>query len=356
MPLALLAHLELPSMDSTESRDFFIAGLGAVVSSLTGLQINIGATQIHLRPSIDSHWPGWLECWSTEPLTDIQARIQQSTLLPDVSGQARLSCEYSGDGRTRVQVQRAPEGITHDTEGAHPGGSGTLITLTRAVYHVHSRLLRPLHEFFSSALLLQPGELELSDGSCVVWFNSGQQLVFAEADPSSLEPQPDADDRGAGSDGGRLTVAVFVDSVRGFRDTWEAAMRHCGSSGGTDGAEGSSTWEAVSTSGAFRVRTPLALLDLEVRSLAHAECPLPRRDLVAAAVPVPTAPAFANWPPLPPLPFEHRGIPRSTGNFGESAREIALASRRSNRSKRAAEEDADEDQARPAQAPRRDGW
>ena len=55
MPLALLAHLELPSMDSTESRDFFIAGLGAVVSSLTGLQINIGATQIHLRPSIDSH-------------------------------------------------------------------------------------------------------------------------------------------------------------------------------------------------------------------------------------------------------------------------------------------------------------
>ena len=112
----------------------------------------------------------------------------------------------------------------------------------------------------------------------------------------------------------------------------------------------------MSTSGAFRVRTPLALLDLEVRSLAHAECPLPRRDLVAAGVPVPTAPAFANWPPLPPLPFEHRGIPRSTGNFGESAREIALASRRSNRSKRAAEEDADEDQARPAQAPRRDGW
>ena len=194
-----------------------------------------------------------------------------------------------------MHVQQAPEGITQDTEGSHAGGSGTLITLTRAIYRVPPRLLGPLHEFFSSALLLQPGEVELSEeavehgggasyGSCVVRFNSGQQLVFAEADPNSVEPPPEADDRSA--DGGRLSVAVFVDSVRGFRDTWEAAMRHRSSSGGgTDGADdGGSTWEAASTSGAFRVRTPLAALDVEVRSLAHAECPLPRRDLAAAGV------------------------------------------------------------------------
>ena len=41
----------------------------------------------------------------------------------------------------------------------------------------------------------------------------------------------------------------------------------------------------------------------------------------------PVAPAFANWPPLPPFPFPERGIPRATGTFGESAR--ALAARRS---------------------------
>ena len=49
----------------------------------------------------------------------------------------------------------------------------------------------------------------------------------------------------------------------------------------------------------------------------------PVRTSVAAGVPVPVAPAFANWPPLPPLPFESKGIPHSVGTFGESAVQVA---------------------------------
>lgn len=317
MPFALLAGIEL-----SLPADFLVA-LGAVESSSSATHINIGSTQIH---TVGAEWPGWLECWSVEPLPIIMERLQQIHGNSCSLESALLICGCRGI--TRVHVQAAPEGITCDTEGSHPGGSGTLITLTRAVMLVPPACLALLHDFFTSKLLLGPGEVELSpaysDGSfkshscCTVRFNSGQLLVFVEADDPNLLLQP--------SSAEPLTITVYADSVAGFRESWEASQ-HVGCGGSKSAANGGDrdgAWEATSAAAAFRVRTPIAILDLEVRSLAHVACPLPRRDLVAAGVPVPTAEAFKNWPPLPPLPFEQRGIPRMAGgSFGDSAREIA---------------------------------
>lgn len=271
-------------------------------------------------------------CRSTESLLALHARAVQTDscakLLEDADGEV-LVCQ-SPCHTAMVYVRRAPVGITRDLEGDHPGGSGTLITLTRAVFILgHSGKTDELAAFLGPIFTSEGSSIELDrlpagkgmQTSARASFSSGQRLVFTHGDGLAQRKQ-----LRAAEEESRGAVAVYVDSLAGFRAAHDEAV--IAASAATKSGRpfcnvDPDRWDKVGAANMFRLRLQDVGLDLEVRSLAHPSCPASRKDLVAAGVPVPVAPAFANWPPLPPLPFESKGIPHSVGTFGESAVQVA---------------------------------
>ena len=381
MSLFLFEHVRLAVTDEEAAREYFITGLGGVEGTAPSdeLCVNIGASQFILTiGSRCSQWPGHIECWTTEPLEKVQSRMchmSPSQLVNDAGGSQLLLCDCPF-GANRFVLRRAPSGITCDTEGVHEGGLGTLISVTRAVHDVYPGEASALHDFFSRVISAETDLATSSSGgggggggdrcTCTVWFSSGQQLIFAEA-----EEQP-PERPGATNHHPAAVCAIIIGTMSDFRaahDACEAA----GAAGGllaersscplsADGvvdaqaaeasrlAHGSTAWEEANAACCFRVRPASARgrLEIEFRSVGHPACPLTRKDRVAGGAQVPAAPALLNWPPLQPLPFAQRGIPRSTGAFGEAAVEIA-STRRSG--KRAAHESVRSTAgAEPAQA------
>ena len=338
MPLAVLSQVVLPSVaDEHRAHGLYVTGLGGricLADDGNGLTLNIGASQLRFEPCrvAPSYGPGWepvLEFWTTEALEALHHRI--GTECPSFIDEATCLRCHDSCASAGLVVRPAPPGLMEDPEGSHPGGSGSLISLTRVAYAVPLQAASMLHDLFASVFALSGSDVLLGEDSCsreccTIRFASGQELVFAEVTegrPSDCSPScHDATSHRAPA----LALGCYVDSLDGFREAYEAACRFGDCRVAAHPSAGTG-WAEAHTRGLFRLIPRDTNLQIEVRSLAHPACPLPRRDLVAAGVPVATAPALANWPPLPPLPFAERGIPRCTGTFGESARELAQSRR-----------------------------
>ena len=350
MPLALLEHLRLDVPNRQIAHAFFCTALGGKEASCDDhvLRVNIGASQLHLRhqhdapdgpkPVAASQWGGRLELWSREPLEAIATRLQAVGHKPSISvdggGNKLLSvdCPWGND----FVVRTAPAGFDPSLHGAHPGGNGALIALTRAVRIVQPGVASRLHAFFAEVFgakcELAPHGDEPPTAHCLVRFNSGQQLIFDER-PSA----PDAADD--------CKLALCIDTLPAYQAAFAACERADAVAASAESG-GVVTWAEAEASGSFSLAalgrtlaaddaagaaSPAALvLETEIRSVQHPACPLTRADIVAGGGRVDTPAAFANWPPLKPPPHAKPGvirIPHGRGGFGAAARELAAERR-----------------------------
>ena len=153
MPLALLEHVNLNVPDREQALAFYVTGLGGVLNPNTTndrqLHVNVGASQFHLllkssfasgiQPvSAAQVWAGHMELWSRETLEAIQLRLtslgcawNREEASPASAGKPHLLC--SCPWGNRFIVRTAPTSFNPAAQGSHPGGSGTLIALTRCV-------------------------------------------------------------------------------------------------------------------------------------------------------------------------------------------------------------------------------
>ena len=198
-----------------------------------------------------------------------------------------------------------------------------MVSLTRAVHHIPPGAAAAISETFARGLGATVEPVATDGGGCIVWFESGQSLVFVESSDVLV--------LSAGEAAASTTAWIYMESIRSFRAAFDACACQKADDGYDDAPSPPVDWGAAQSACAFCMRvpdTPTAppVLWIEVRSVAHPDCPMPRKDRVAGGWQAPVAPAFANWPPLPPLPFPEKGIPRATGTFGESARALARRS------------------------------
>ena len=387
MPLRLLEHVILKITDADVARSFYSA-LGAVVSPVnsddeSSLDVNVGASQVRLclQPCGGDavlSWPGCISVWSCEELGNVWARVQ--TLAASHAAcspgcwhtSANLSSSDAVDCTLCVTcpwgnkflIKRAPEGLTDDPEGARPGGTGTLISLTSLEHFVRPGAAAPLHAFWSRTFGADAASLKgMHDDAriqqCRVHMISGQRLLFTESPNAPLV----ADSAGDDATGGCFRVALCLDTLVSFDD----AFRSCAAAGAL---ESNAELDRASEVGLFRIvdmgsiqqraatrlgqrarpaglpaldlssgmgipvagsamappplpPPPVCGLVVEVRSVAHSGCPLTREARVAGGAAVEAAAGLADWPALRPLPFADRGIPHSAGSFGAAAIELA---------------------------------
>ena len=214
MPLRLLEHVILKITDADVARSFYSA-LGAVVSPVnsddeSSLDVNVGASQVRLclQPCGGDavlSWPGCISVWSREELGNVWARVQ--TLAASHAAcspgcwhtSANLSSSDAVDCTLCVTcpwgnkflIKRAPEGLTDDPEGARPGGTGTLISLTSLEHFVRPGAAAPLHAFWSQTFGADAASLKgMHDDAriqqCRVHMISGQRLLFTESPNAPL--------------------------------------------------------------------------------------------------------------------------------------------------------------------------
>ena len=350
MPLALLEHLRLDVPSRQIAHEFYCTALGGKEASSDDhvLRINIGASQLHLRhqhdapdgpqPVAASQWAGRLELWSREPLETIALRLQavgqQPSISADGGGNKLLSvdCPWGND----FVIRTAPAGFDPSLHGAHPGGNGALIALTRAVRIVQPGAASRLHAFFAEVFgatcELAPHGDQPPTAHCLVRLSSGQQLIFDERASAPDE----ADD---------CKLTLCMDTLQAYQAAFAACERADAVAASAESG-GALTWAEAEASGSFSlaalgrmlgadddagVASPAALvLETEIRSVQHPACPLTRADIVAGGGRVDTPAAFANWPPLKPPPHAKPGvirIPHGRGGFGMAARELAAERR-----------------------------
>ena len=390
MPLSLLAHIALEHACSTEcERAFWVDGLGGVLSPSASeeLRINVGASQIRLRQGAAHVWAGHLELWTCEALQllydrllkqcetviapmlqhEEQTSLEMPELLDDRNG-LRLLC-YCPSGNMLL-IRAAPPTYHTYTHGSHPGGIGGLVAITRAVHHVALGAASPLRTCWTqllgcsrAELVERPGGVG-SNGECiqasahvVISFASGQQIIFDE--------RPDAEtlDKHASAARG-YHLAVYVDTLSAYQATFEAVeeagLLHANPQY-TDAApdEGNAlSWEAAQR-GQYRMKHSMAPLPMEdgrsrptagspnlglplelevaVRSVAHAACPLPRADIVAGGATVDVPEPFRACSTLKPPPHAKPGvirIPHGQGGFGEAAKALARKGRSGERAQK----------------------
>ncbi len=322
MVALLLGHavLSTPSLES--ARSFYVDALGGtqVVSSDEQLIVASGPSQLRFVARGGS-WRGHLEFWTTEPLEAIAARLNASAEAR-LEGSSALICRDPAGNR--VVLSPTPEGF--EPQAATPDGYAGLVGLPRLVRIVPHGAAVAGGNLWTSMLaapaklsLARPGEPGIS--FCVAHFASGQQLVFEERPASSGEDPDDgaaaaAPEDGGGGDGSGADcrVVIYLTSIESFRVTFLACEAAGLLRGGAEG------WERVRSSNAFAItRFPLPKgavaelggrgggvgrpataslgIELEVRSIEHADCPTGWGKRVGAG----------------PL----------RGNFGEPARALA---------------------------------
>ena len=215
MPLALLEHVNLNITDREAAIAFYVTGLGGVLNPVSTndrqVHVNLGASQFHLllkssfadgvQPvTVAQVWAGHMELWSRDPLEDVQKRLTEvgstwarEEASPASGGNPHLLCTCPWGNRFIVRT--APSGFDAAAHGSHPGGSGSLVALTRCVQHVRPGAAAPLHAFWTTALRAKCELIEgkRPDGAahahCVVRFNSGQQLIFDEREVRPRAPE-----------------------------------------------------------------------------------------------------------------------------------------------------------------------
>ena len=364
MPLALLEHVNLNVLDREQALAFYVTGLGGVLNPNTTndrqLHVNVGASQFHLllkssfasgvQPvSAAQVWAGHMELWSREELEAIQQRLtslgfswNREEASPASGGRPHLLC--SCPWGNRYIVRTAPTSFNHAAQGSHPGGSGTLVALTRCVQLVRPGAAARLHAFWEMALgaVSELVQNKRPDGSthshCVVRFSSGQQLIFDERDDAPPADAYDCEERSA------YHLAIYVDHMDAYRTAFSACEAiGCLYANPRFAAAppefgNAMEWEKVQACGQFRIKdmgvTPEAadadraalVLEVEVRSVMHRSCPLSRKDIAAGGGELAVPSAFANCSPLKPPPHEKPGIiriPHGRGGFGQPARELA---------------------------------
>ena len=374
MPLALLEHVNLNIPDRDKAHAFYVEALGGLENPKTTnerqLHVNVGASQFHLLlqysyadgvvpVKVAQVWSGHIELWSRESLHAIKERMDKngSECMIKERGPGGMpfllcSCPWGN----KYIVRTAPSGFNPTLHGAHPGGSASLIAMTRVVHLVPVGLAKSLYQFWTDTM---DGNCELvehpppPDGGddgvpkahCIVRFASGQQLIFDEKDDAPPANAYDLDEACA------YHIALYIDHVDAFAKAFEqcetegrlyANPRFAASPPEFGNAM---SWDAVETCGQFRIKDlsegrerPAApsppdgfVLEVEVRSVSHRSCPLTRADKAAGGVSLEPPDAFAGWSPLQPPPHAKPGvirIPHGRGGFGAAAKELAAEKRK----------------------------
>lgn len=284
MPLLLLEHINLNILDVQVAREFYVGALGAVENPVATnerqLHVNVGLSQFHLllqySPAVSAPvpvgasqvWSGTIELATSESLEAIRARVSSLARTWASSGltaQAILlhentdapSLAITGPWGNQFVVHRAADsnalgkGYLGNCMGSHPGGSGALVALTRAVHTVRPGAAAALHSFWSHAFGAD-AELSKDKDSCSVRFSSGQELSFMEAPDAPAADAYDKDERSG------FHIAFYMDSASAFADAFQRCehrlYRNPNFAGSPPEFGNAVSWEEARSCGQFRIK------------------------------------------------------------------------------------------------------